>query len=288
MRMRVWQGMMMIVSGLLMAPLTYAHAYSARLDVAKWQNDSTSFECKLWQDVPMYGKAVFTMKPGSKLTFYLDSKRPSVSAGRAVIKSVAPLWKSGVRERDLGTASATAGKRPVVLGDNMASHLIAELELGMFPRIELDGFYKGHRLDVDVSSVNFQKAYLAYQDCVANLSPWSLDELARTMVNFEFDRANLEENAEQRLDALVNFIKNDTSIKAIAIDGHTDAKGSVDYNFALSEKRANAVKAYLIQAGIPEDKIKLGFHSKLKPLTENQSDSGRAKNRRVTVVLDRG
>ncbi|HET8705831.1 MAG TPA: OmpA family protein [Pseudomonadales bacterium] len=288
MRMKIWQGLALMVSGLWMASQAHAHAYSARLDVAKWQNDSTALECKLWQDVPMYGRAVFSMKPGSKLSFYLDSRRPSISSGRAVIKSVAPLWKSGVRERNLGTASVTTGKRPVVVGDDMASRMIAELELGMFPRVQLNGFYQGHSIDVDVSSVNFQRAYLAYQDCVANLSPWTLDELARTMVNFEFDKSNLQENAEQRLDALVNLIKNDSTIKSIAVDGHTDAKGSVDYNYALSERRANAVKAYLIQAGIPEDKIKVGFHSKLNPLTENQSDNGRAKNRRVTVVLERG
>jgi len=288
MHKRVWQGLIGWSLGLLMASQVQAHAYSARLDVAKWQNDSTTFECKLWQDVPYYGKAVFAMKPGSKLSFYLESRRPAVASGSAIIKSVAPLWKTDVRERDLGSASGTTGKRPVVLGSNMASKLIAELELGMFPRIQLSGFYSGHRIDVDVSSVNFQKAYLAYQDCVANLSPWTLDELARTMVNFEFDRSALQESAEERLDALVNFIKNDASIKSIAVDGHTDAKGSVDYNYALSERRANAVKAYLIQAGIPEDKIKLGFHSKLKPLTENASDAGRAKNRRVTVVLERG
>lgn len=273
---------------LLAASVSWAHDYSARLDVAQWHSDASVMECKLWQDVPQYGKAVFSMKPGSKLSFYLDSKRPVTSTGRTVIKSVAPLWKSDVRERNIGTAPTSAGKRPVVLGDNLASHLIAELELGMFPRIEHDGWYSGHRIDVDVSSVNFQKAYLAYQDCVAGLSPWTLDELARTMVNFEFDKSDLQENAGERLDAIVSFIKNDPKITSIAVDGHTDAKGSVDYNFALSEKRANAVKAYLIQAGIPEDKIKVGYHSKLKPLVDNKTDGGRAKNRRVTVVLDRG
>ncbi len=274
--------------GMLAASVSWAHDYSARLDVAQWHSDASIMECKLWQDVPQYGKAVFSMKPGSKLSFYLDSKRPITSTGRAVIKSVAPLWKSDVRERNIGTAPTSTGKRPVVLGDNLASHLIAELELGMFPRIEHDGWYSGHRVDVDVSSVNFQKAYLAYQDCVASLSPWTLDELARTMVNFEFDKSDLQENAGERLDAIVGFIKNDPKITSIAVDGHTDAKGSVDYNFALSEKRANAVKAYLIQAGIPEDKIKVGYHSKLKPLVDNKTDDGRAKNRRVTVVLDRG
>jgi hypothetical protein len=78
----------------------------------------------------------------------------------------------------------------------------------------------------------------------------------------------------------------------ITLDGHTDSRGSSDYNMTLSENRAKAIKAELVAQGIPEDRIELNFHGKDKPKVlnefENKKDNiaGRAVNRRVEIGVD--
>jgi outer membrane protein OmpA-like peptidoglycan-associated protein len=71
----------------------------------------------------------------------------------------------------------------------------------------------------------------------------------------------------------------------LQVEGHTDSIGTDDYNQALSEKRAGAVRDYLVQEGISADAIKaLGF-GKTEPIASNDTPEGRQQNRRVELVL---
>jgi len=71
----------------------------------------------------------------------------------------------------------------------------------------------------------------------------------------------------------------------IEITGHTDNTGDVDYNLALSKNRAEAVARYLINKNIQSQRIKTMGYGITKPITENNSPEGKAKNRRVEILL---
>ena len=78
--------------------------------------------------------------------------------------------------------------------------------------------------------------------------------------------------------------------EVIVAVGHTDWIGTDKYNQKLSERRANAVKAYLVSKGVPAEKIFTEGKGKKQPIASNKTREGRAKNRRVEVevVANRG
>ncbi|HYA98413.1 MAG TPA: OmpA family protein [Methylomirabilota bacterium] len=71
----------------------------------------------------------------------------------------------------------------------------------------------------------------------------------------------------------------------VAIEGHTDSIGSDEYNFGLSERRAEAVREYFVQQGIPSDEITARGYGKSQPIASNDTPEGRQQNRRVELVL---
>jgi OmpA-OmpF porin, OOP family len=86
---------------------------------------------------------------------------------------------------------------------------------------------------------------------------------------FAFDRADLLKNGETLLSMLVNDLKN-TEYSMIRLDGYTDRFGSANYNFKLSQRRADAVKAYLVNQGIPASKITTAGHGKTAFITNEK------------------
>ena len=104
--------------------------------------------------------------------------------------------------------------------------------------------------------------------------------MKENMVNFGFDSSNLTSAAMANLDKLAEVLKNnpDTNIN---IYGHTDSKGTDEYNLSLSDRRAAAVKAYLVSKGIASSRIHTMGVGKKEPIASNDTEAGRAQNRRV-------
>jgi outer membrane protein OmpA-like peptidoglycan-associated protein len=118
---------------------------------------------------------------------------------------------------------------------------------------------------------------------VANLDNYHVAN--ETSVQFGFDKDNLTKDAKAALDQLASVVPN-TKGYIIALEGGTDSVGNADYNYGLSERRANSVIQYLaVQHNIPAHKIYVVGLGKDKPLDSNKTREGRAKNRRVDVRL---
>jgi OmpA-OmpF porin, OOP family len=118
---------------------------------------------------------------------------------------------------------------------------------------------------------------------VANLDNYHT--VAETSVKFAFNRDSLTPKAQQALDQLASSIAS-TKGYIIALDGNTDSVGSADYNYGLSQRRANSVVQYLASKyNVPAYKIYLVGLGKDKPVETNKTSAGRADNRRVDVRL---
>ena len=121
------------------------------------------------------------------------------------------------------------------------------------------------------------------QNTVANLDNYRV--VSETSVHFGFNQDNLTSKARKALDLLATDIPN-TKGYIIAVEGGADAVGSKDYNYNLSERRADAVIQYLASKyNVPAHKIFLIGLGKDKPVANNKTASGRAKNRRVDIRL---
>lgn len=108
--------------------------------------------------------------------------------------------------------------------------------------------------------------------------------LGENAVRFDFNKSTLTAGAKANLDKLVPVFKEyaDTDIK---IFGYTDAKGADDYNLNLSEKRAQAVKDYLASKGLSVARFQIVGMGKADPIGDNETDAGRALNRRVEFSI---
>lgn len=101
---------------------------------------------------------------------------------------------------------------------------------------------------------------------------------------FDFDAAALKENARTNIQSLAASLNQypGTDIKII---GHTDSRGTEQYNMGLSERRAAAVKAYAITQGVPASRLVTIGKGFAEPIADNETETGRAQNRRVEIVI---
>lgn len=104
-------------------------------------------------------------------------------------------------------------------------------------------------------------------------------------VLFATGKSDLRSGAMANFDRLAETLKKQPD-RHITIEGHTDSVGSESLNLALSQKRADAVKDYLVGRGIPTDNVSTTGKGESAPLASNDNSSGRQKNRRVEVIIE--
>jgi peptidoglycan-associated lipoprotein len=105
-------------------------------------------------------------------------------------------------------------------------------------------------------------------------------------VHFGFNRSDLSADAKAALDAFAKRVKDENKNVYIEIQGHTDGVGSDEYNVTLGQARAEAAMRYLaMQQGFPVHRMNAVSYGKFKPIADNKTAEGRAKNRRVTLVV---
>lgn len=101
---------------------------------------------------------------------------------------------------------------------------------------------------------------------------------------FDFDKSVIKPAGKTALNGLVEKLKNITVEVIIAV-GHTDSVGTDAYNLKLGQRRAEAVKAYLVSQGISANRIYTDSKGESLPVADNRTKEGRAKNRRVEVEV---
>lgn len=102
-------------------------------------------------------------------------------------------------------------------------------------------------------------------------------------INFDFGKSELKPDGERTVDEIAKMLKSNTGLK-IRIEGHTDNVGSAAANKSLSENRAGAVMSALIRRGIDSRRLAVAGLGSERPIADNRTEEGRAKNRRVELV----
>jgi outer membrane protein OmpA-like peptidoglycan-associated protein len=113
-------------------------------------------------------------------------------------------------------------------------------------------------------------------------------------VLFEFDRAELTDNARTKIHAVAEIVVRLAPERTLSVEGHTDSVGAEEYNLDLSLRRAQSVQEELAKGGVLQEKVRSVGHGERYPVAPNQTPEGRddpqgrAQNRRVEVVIERG
>jgi outer membrane protein OmpA-like peptidoglycan-associated protein len=103
-------------------------------------------------------------------------------------------------------------------------------------------------------------------------------------IEFEIGSANIRPSSYKLLDEIFQSAVVAEGLK-LGVFGHTDNNGGDAINIPLSERRANAVKAYLLEKGLKENRIEAKGYGSSKPIADNNTELGKSKNRRVEIVL---
>ncbi|MEM6291023.1 MAG: OmpA family protein [Myxococcota bacterium] len=143
-------------------------------------------------------------------------------------------------------------------------------------------------LDPDDRCPNEPETYNEFEDgdgCPDAL-PSDLGAFTGTLegVNFQINRAQLRGSSKQKLDDVAAILMKYPGTK-VEISGHTDSTGPAERNQELSQQRADAVKAYLVEQGVGADRIRTRGAGPDEPIDTNKSPEGRARNRRIEFRL---
>ncbi|MDB4907794.1 MAG: pal [Gemmatimonadetes bacterium] len=114
-----------------------------------------------------------------------------------------------------------------------------------------------------------------------------LRALLQAIVYFDFDKSNIRDDQRSTLDAMIPILQANTGIR-IRIEGHTDNRGSDEYNQALGMRRANTAMRYLVSKGIDAGRIEVVSYGEERPAAQGDNEEAWAKNRRDEFVITAG
>ncbi len=137
-------------------------------------------------------------------------------------------------------------------------------------------FYSGH--------FDLSRADTAYELLVPLERLQKGSRLTLRNVFFDFDKADLRPESEVELEEVVRLLKANPSW-IVEVQGHTDGSGSEAYNQALSQRRAEAVRQFLVQRGISAQRIRAQGYGASRPVADNRTEAGRALNRRTELLF---
>ncbi|HUH01700.1 MAG TPA: peptidoglycan-associated lipoprotein Pal [Kofleriaceae bacterium] len=102
-------------------------------------------------------------------------------------------------------------------------------------------------------------------------------------IYFEFDSSEIHSEYRESLSALARHMKANPKM-VLTVEGHCDERGTVEYNIALGDRRARAIKDYLGSLGVSDGRVSIISYGKERPAVSGKSDSAMAKNRRGMLV----
>ncbi|CAM5343170.1 outer membrane protein OmpA [Eoetvoesiella caeni] len=116
------------------------------------------------------------------------------------------------------------------------------------------------------------------------VAPTSTKVVLNADTFFDFDKSTIKPEGRQVLDQVAQQAGS-INLETLIATGHTDSIGTDAYNLKLSQRRANAVKAYLVQKGMDPNRIYVEGKGEAQPIASNKTREGRAKNRRVEIEI---
>jgi outer membrane protein OmpA-like peptidoglycan-associated protein len=243
------------------------------------------FECRLSQAISDFGVGEFVRRAGEQATFRVTSGEAWHGGGSATLLAAAAPWQPGRGDINLGAVRAAAGE-PLHSTQAQAGRLLSGLLQGRGPLLRQRTQHGGEALEVRLLPAKFSPAYHDYLACTAKLLPVNFEQIKQSQLGFP-NGIDVDSLAQAKLDIILQFLKADPSVNRINLDGHSDNSGNRLSNRDLSRRRALAVMEYLKANGVPETQITIRFHGERYPLVPNKSEANRAKNRRVTLHLER-
>ena len=262
--------------------------YSATIEQSSWQLSKNSpVQCQLEHEIPFFGQAVFRSVANKSLNmdFELQMLRLPDNYGLAEVTSVPPSWRPGEPAKAVASMQLLKqfnGELP----KKAAWTQLTELEQGFSPTFYFSDWYSPFdKVVATLNPVQFPKNYHEFNQCIAKLLPYSFDDIAFTVLSYESGGDKLTRESERRLAQIAEYIKYDTEIDFVEIQGYTDSYGGRWMNEQLSVKRAEKVKSFFVAAGLTPERVQVEGFGERRHVAPNDTALERKTNRRVVLQL---
>ena len=280
-------GAISVCCALILSPVwAGSQFYGASINEAKWRSSGNRLECRLSQDIPGYGKATFRLHSLESMEFRVSSNYLPRKDNQALVFVSPPSWKQYANRSILGRVPLSSQKDAIVVPEDWAYRMALELREGMEAVWSHSDWADARDIvTAKVLPIRFESAWRDFERCNENLIDYGYNDVRFTA--FYFGKKSMKLNREEKsyLNKLAEYVLLDRDFKYIKINSHTDSRGVRGKNLAISKKRANMVKRYLVKKGVnPKDFIIVARGEK-KPKYNNRTKSGRAKNRRIEIRL---
>ncbi len=262
--------------------------YQASLADSSWDTSSSPLVCTLSHTVHRFGRAEFYQAAGYQVGFRFFADEVPIRKGTVKVTSRPPGWKHDQNERKIGKYTYQVDETPFRFRREISLRLLSELEQGMAPVFSFKDWGDGRdNVTAVLSGVRFLQAQAKFRRCLGQLIPYKYENASDHKIYFATAKYSLSAGEKRKLDRSVAYLLRDPSVKKVYVSGHADEVGTHAYNNELSEQRAIAIRNYLLEKKVPASKMVVRYFGKRKPAGNNNSESGRAKNRRVSVKLVR-
>lgn len=255
---------------------------------ATWQFVSSASFCHLEQQLGGYGVARFLGTPGQPMRFELIGHRDLFAEGPVEVVQISPAWHPEFpAQRSIGEALHVP-RGGIAAADPVATRMLVALKQGYDVQLQRAAWYaQGQDIAVRLSGTGVPGRYREFTACFSGPVLRSWADVERTRIGFMSSGAELDGGATAELAMLADYLRSDESVVAVYIDGHTDDVGSTAANVRLARQRAQAVADFFTAAGVDAQLLKVRYHGARYPVADNESEAGRAANRRATVRLER-
>lgn len=259
--------------------------YASPMGDEKWRMSGNPIRCGLSLVIPNYGIGYFEQYATQSPHFILRKWDQVQRALPAQVLAKPPVWKPNLPNSYVVARSyIKPGEFGVYLAREPALKLLIFLSQGYqanFNYLSEEGF----SVTVALSPIRFQKVYAKYQECLGGLLSFNYDDVKESVFHFDVDSKQLTDEDKAQLRRIAQYVKADYQIDVIRVVGYADESGRKGYNNAVSQYRAEAVQNYLIWLGVPKSKLSVTWVGASKPIARNDTDDGRAANRRVVINL---
>ncbi|WP_440875241.1 OmpA family protein [Thalassotalea sp. PLHSN55] len=254
------------------------------LDQVTWQQQGSSFSCKLTTNVSDFGEVSLIKNAGYAMEIVFDSVLYSQAIDQVAVGFSPAPWS----QKQLPQPTWYS-----VSQQNNVEQLLQQLQRGNWGRIQLN--YQpnnSHETLVQLVLPTVQRGenFQQYFQCLSELSPLSYDQVRDRNFYFAVNELLLNQQQQQQLTDIVRFIELEPKVSRILVDGHADSSGHASENLRLSQLRADDVYAYLLEAGVDPAIIEVRSHGDRYPVNNNADAAQREKNRRVNlrIILNKG
>jgi outer membrane protein OmpA-like peptidoglycan-associated protein len=256
---------------------------------ASWSFQKDQRQCVLEQHSSA-GVARFAGEPGLDLRFEFIPVQDPFGDGDVHLSAEAPEWHPAWPDVDeRGVVDHVRGGSKTIRGD-AADRLLRDLHKGRLLRLTGRGPFMDDDADVHtfvVMPTRFGASHDAFSQCRHWEMPGNFADMEHVRISFGSGEIAPSAADRSRLDALAAYVLADRRLIGIRIDGHSDARGSDRSNRTVSKHRAASVANHLVRRGIPRALLTVHAHGAQFPQADGPDEASEARNRRVTIQLQR-